>query len=266
MLTRDKDTGWRESARERAAFLNIRKAESDYGRRLRQVAKQIGDFVRAFEPTGPIINVDLVHLQQMLTRYADLLDPWARAVAHRFVEEIARRDERAWATYSRNFSRALELEVRTAPTGEMLQRFLEEQVSLIKSIPLDAAKRVHEIAVGNLYSGARYGELMQHIMETGNVTRSRATLIARTETGRVSTGLTMVRAQHIGSEGYIWRTIRDRVVRDSHRHMEGKFCRWDSPPVVEPGKPPYHAGQIYNCRCFAEPIIPDRYLPSKEAA
>jgi SPP1 gp7 family putative phage head morphogenesis protein len=257
---------WRESVKERQAFAAVRKAENDYGRRLRQVAQQFGNFVKGFAPHGPEFSVDLAHLQFLLERYSDLLDPWARAVATRFVAEVGRRDERAWATYSQKFSRSLEQEIRTAPTGQMLSQFLETQVELIKSIPLKAAERVHEIAIGNLYSGERYTDLLQHIMDTGQVSASRATLIARTETGRVSSALTMVRAEHIGSEGYIWRTIRDNVVRPSHRRMEGKFCRWDDPPVVEAGKPPYHAGMIYNCRCFAEPVIPERYLPDKKAA
>ena len=100
---------------------------------------------------------------------------------------------------SQKMSRALAEEIRTAPTGEMLRDFLDTQVSLITSLPSEAAKRVHEIAIGNLYSGARFGELAEHIMETGRVTRNRATLIARTDTARVSSALTMVRAQHVGS-------------------------------------------------------------------
>lgn len=256
------DEGWQESYAERAAFAKVRAAENDYGRRLRQVAKHIEDLVRAFAGA----DMDLAHLEQLLHRYSSLIEPWARAVAARFVAEVGRRDEQAWFRLSKKMSRDLRREILEAPTGWTMRQHLEEQVSLIQSLPLKAAERVHEIAVGNIYTGERYGSLIEHIMETGRVTRNRATMIARTETARVSSSLTMARAQHIGSPGYIWRTVRDGRVRKSHREMEGQFVRWDSPPEIDPGVPPYHAGQIWNCRCFAEISVPDRFLPGKMAA
>ena len=246
---------------ERAAFAKVRKAENDYGRRLRQVAKHIEDLVRAF--ASPDTKMDLAHLEQLLHRYSNLIEPWARAVAARFVAEVGRRDEQAWQRLGKKMSRELAREILTAPTGFAMRQYLEEQVHLITSLPTQAAERVHEIAIGNLYAGERYAGLIEHIMETGRVTRNRATMIARTETARVSSSLTQARAQHIGSEGYIWSTVRDGRVRKSHRDMEGKFVRWDSPPEVDPGVPPYHAGQVWNCRCFANVIVPDRFLPNK---
>jgi len=92
-------------------------------------------------------------------------------------------------------------------------------------------------------------------MESGDVARSRALLIARTEVTRTATTLTQARAEHIGSEGYIWRTAGDGDVRPSHRAMNGKFVRWDSPPTLD--NLTGHAGCVPNCRCYAEPVIPD---------
>jgi SPP1 gp7 family putative phage head morphogenesis protein len=250
---------WRENFKEKAAFAKVRKAENNYALRLRKLAQHINDLVYEFVIT-PDIEHNYSHLENLLARYADIVEPWARSVANRFVTEVARRDEQAWATYSKKLSRGIEQEILTAPTGEMLREFLESQVQLIKSLPLDAAQRVHEIATGNLYSGARFPEIANHLMQTGNISKNRANLIARTETARISSSLTMVRAQHIGSEGYIWRTVRDSDVRQSHLRMEGQFVRWDSPPEVDPGKH-YHAGMFPNCRCFPEVVIPDQYLP-----
>ena len=225
------------------------------------VAKQVEELARAFAQPG--VSMDMAHLADMLDRYSVLIAPWARAVASRFVAEVARRDEAAWAQYAKGMSRALEAEIRTAPTGEMLRDFLETQVQLITSLPLQAAQRVHELATGQIYSGARYGELVEEIMRTGQVTRNRATMIARTETARVSSALTMVRATHVGSTHYVWRTVRDRRVRSSHKKMEGRVIAWNDPPTPDIGVPPYHAGQIWNCRCFAEVILPDHYLAEK---
>jgi uncharacterized protein with gpF-like domain len=68
--------------------------------------------------------------------------------------------------------------------------------------------------------------------------------------------LTQARAEHIGSEGYIWRTSNDSDVRHSHKEMNGRYVRWDTPPRLSDGTVT-HAGQIYNCRCYPEPVIPD---------
>jgi SPP1 gp7 family putative phage head morphogenesis protein len=247
----------------KAAWNKVRKAENDYSRRLRLVARHINDLVEAFVTREHGYPIDLEHLVELLDRYANLIEPWARATATRFLAEVSRRDERAWARYSRRFSRALEQEVRTAPTGEALQRFLETQVELITSLPREASERVHEIAVGNLFGFERAASLAEHILETGDVSRNRANLIARTETARVASALTMVRAQHLGSPGYFWHSVRDHRVRDTHRIMDnrsaqGEMFYWDNPPEVEPGMF-YHPGMIWNCRCFAEPIIPDVY-------
>ena len=69
--------------------------------------------------------------------------------------------------------------------------------------------------------------------------------------------ITKARAEHIGSPGYIWRTSKDGAVRPSHRKMEGKLVPWDKPPTLD--NYTAHCGEFANCRCFPEPIIPDRF-------
>lgn len=132
---------------------------------------------------------------------------------------------------------------------------MADQVTLIKSLPLEAAERVHRLAIEGIETGGRASSLAAEIMRTGEVTQSRATLIARTETGRVSTVLTQVRAEHIGSPGYTWRTVGDSDVRPSHRAMDRQFVPWGKPPTLDGLTG--HAGAIPNCRCYCEPVIPD---------
>ena len=93
-------------------------------------------------------------------------------------------------------------------------------------------------------------------METGKVTESRAKLIARTEIARTASGLTMARATHVGATHYIWRTSGDADVRNSHKEMNGKVIPFSKAPTLSDGTAS-HAGMIYNCRCYAEPILTD---------
>jgi hypothetical protein len=39
--------------------------------------------------------------------------------------------------------------------------------------------------------------------------------------------------------------------------MEGKFVEWGKPPTLD--NYTAHCGEFANCRCFPEPIIPDRF-------
>jgi SPP1 gp7 family putative phage head morphogenesis protein len=170
--------------------------------------------------------------------------------------DVSRRDEKVWASLTGEMGYALREEIQGAPTGSMFRRLMEEQVHLITSLPLNAAERCHELVTGQLYGSARANAIAEHILQTGQVTESRAMLIARTEVGRAASALTQSRAQYVGSDGYIWRTAGDKDVRKLHRKLEGTFHKWDDPPVAGENGERAHAGAIYNCRCYPEPVLP----------
>ncbi|MDR3488798.1 MAG: phage minor head protein [Bradyrhizobium sp.] len=186
--------------------------------------------------------------------YAQRLDPWADSVADRMVKEIAAADREAWRRTSTLIGRLLHKEIETAPTGAVMRDSLDRQVTLIKSLPLEAAERVHKLTMEGMVEGRRTNDIAKEIVRSGDVCRSRADLIARTEVSRTATELTKARATHIGSSQFIWRTVHDQSVRASHRALDGKVFSWDDPPECDPG---YHAlpGGIWNCRCYPEPII-----------
>jgi SPP1 gp7 family putative phage head morphogenesis protein len=239
----------RNEARERS--LAGRKAEMQYGRQLGYVARQVGDIVRRMAPDGVV--ADLVALIGMLNRYSAILQPWAESVASRMIADVSKRDAAAWVKRGRLIGRALKQEIDRAPTGAAMQKALAQQVRLITSLPQDAAQRVHKLTIEGMTGGRRASEIAAEIMKSGEVTKSRALLIAQTEVARTATALTQARAEYVGSQGYIWRTSKDAAVRFSHRRMEGKFVRWDQPPTLDGMVG--HAGQFPRCRCFVEPVL-----------
>lgn len=66
-----------------------------------------------------------------------------------------------------------------------------------------------------------------------------------------------LRQRALGIEQYVWRSRDDARVRDSHADYDDRIFDWDTPP--EGG----HPGQAWNCRCHAEPFLPDEpdYVP-----
>lgn len=242
--------------RDKRAYEKVRRAEYQYGMKLRKLARHVGDIINGF-PAGDPASVPPI--TKLLNEYAKALTLWAEATAAGMLADVAARDRALWAEVTKGMSFALRRELESAPTGATLARLQAEQVVLIKSIPTEAAQRVHKLTFEGLIDSTRADEIAKEIRRSGKVTESRATLIARTEVGRASTNLAQARAEHVGSEGYIWRTAEDSDVRPSHRKLEGTFHRWSSPPLCDP--PNYHAhpGAIFNCRCYPEVVLPDGY-------
>lgn len=173
------------------------------------------------------------------------------------IADVNRRNERAWKETGKEMGKALRMEIAYAPTGQVFTMLMADQVELIRSIPLDAAKRVQDLTIEGLSTGERAASIAREIMKTEDVSKSKATLIARTEVARAASTLTEARATFVGSEGYIWRSSGDGDVRPTHKEMNGKYVRWDKPPVTDKGLGPYHAGCGPNCRCYPDPVIPD---------
>ena len=237
---------------EKSGYEKVRRAEVQYGVKLRKLARHVGDIVSAFPAGDPSA---LSSIQRLLEQYASLITPWANATAAAMLRDVHYRDTKNWSELTKNMGEAMREEMLNAPTGETLRLLQAEQVALITSIPLKAAERVHKLTMEGLISSARFDEIKKDLLRTTKVTESRATLIARTEVGRASTNLAQARAVYVGSEGYIWRTARDGDVRRSHKQMEGKFVAWNKPPTLE--KMTGHAGCLPNCRCFPEIVLPE---------
>lgn len=243
----------RASPSAKSAFVRARKAEVQYARQLRKVARHIGDLVMGLFDAADPASAGIV--ERALRRYAPAIEAWASSVGGRMVAEVAARDRKAWMAVSREMGTAIHREIERAPVGAILRQRLVDQVSLITSLPTEAAERVHQLTIEGLSNGARASEIAAEIMRSGEVSTARANLIARTEVSRTATAFTEARAESIGSEGYIWRTAGDSDVRDSHRGMAGKYVPWKSPPTLDGMTG--HAGQFPNCRCYPEPVIPD---------
>lgn len=229
-----------------------RRAERLYAKQLKRLAEQVGLIINGFPP-GDIST--LPTLENMLRRYAEALLPWAERTAATMIEEVNQRDLAMWHQVGQELSAGLRREILTAPTGETMRRLMSGQVELIRSIPIEAAQRVHELTIKGLEDSTRAKEIAAEIRRSGDVAQSRAMLIARTEVSRTAANLTQARAQYVGSEGYVWETSRDGDVRPSHKEMSGRYVRWSEPPTLDGMTG--HAGCLPNCRCWARVILPE---------
>lgn len=232
----------RQSA-DKGAWQPSRAAERAYERQLRGVAGQVQHVLKTADPERAV---------QLLQEYARTIEPWARQSAANMVAGAARKNEQAW----RGVATRMGLDIRlfqATDLGHVVSARIDANVGLIRSMVTGAAEQVASMVQESMASGMRAEELARRIADVGEVSLTRARTIAATEVSKAGTALTQARAASVGSEGYIWRTTRDGQTRPSHRAMEGRFIRWDSPPTLD--NMTGHAGEFPNCRCYPEPVI-----------
>ena len=134
--------------------------------------------------------------------------------------------------------------------GERIKRFTAENVALIETLPQRYFDDIERSVLEGVRAGARASDIAEDMQERFSVSESRAKIIARDQVLKFNGELNGARQKALGIEGYIWRTVKDERVRDTHQELDGELFSWDAPP--EPG----HPGEDYNCRCYAEPVLP----------
>jgi SPP1 gp7 family putative phage head morphogenesis protein len=138
---------------------------------------------------------------------------------------------------------------------------IQRNAEIIKTLPPDLADQVTRYIADETVKGRRAADIAREIQETfPQHSRAKAMLIARTEVSKTSTAITRARAQNMGLNWYEWRTSEDSRVRDSHRKMDHILVNWQDPPSPEllsgeKSEGYYHAGEIYNCRCYPAPVV-----------
>lgn len=143
--------------------------------------------------------------------------------------------------------------INPALSGQSVKRDIararDANIKLVEDAHRAYAQQVRELVGDPQNLGMRVEELRAKILERGNVSVSRAELIARDQTLKLHGQITATRQTRAGVQSYTWSTSRDERVRDEHAALEGQTFSWNSPP--EPG----HPGEDFQCRCVAIPNV-----------
>ncbi len=246
-------------------FVNLRRSiEARYTRAINALLKKIEKDVLS-QPTveAALRALDRITRSSFFTKAAE-------ALARRAVTMIAVGEKKTWreaasaSARGRQIYNALMKELGKGQMDQVIADAVEKNSLLIKTVPLDLAKRFSELAKENYLQGKRPDEVMEIIQkEAPHLREFEARRIARTESAKASTELVKARAESMGLDFYVWYSCGDERVRDSHRRMHKIVCRWSDPPNPEelfPGPDgrsygAYHPGGIFNCRCIALPVV-----------
>jgi SPP1 gp7 family putative phage head morphogenesis protein len=199
-------------------------------------------------------------------RVSALLERAATGIAARMVTQVKARNARSWREAARKGGRgpevyaALRREMETE-VGDRVQELVRANAALISSIPEEIREQANLEISRMEEEGLRPEEIAGYLQaRVPELTRSRAQLIARTETGKSVTALTRARSEELGIDWFEWATSRDERVRPSHRKMQGVLASWNDLPsperlIGEKSVGTYGPGEIWNCRCSAWPIL-----------
>jgi SPP1 gp7 family putative phage head morphogenesis protein len=234
--------------------------ENDYSLKLRKVAKAVGILISHHtlitkDEKGEIVKVILANgLDMALRHYSNSIEPWAKNIASLMLGDVNKINERNFLADASQFSERLKSNVANSNINNLIRELQENQITQIKSLPLEAGRRAKELAQEAAIGGRRASVVAEELAKSEDVAISRANTIARTEIHTAYAKLTEARADLINSNEYIWTTAGDEGVRDSHAEMDGVVCNFKNPPTLSDGTT-CNAGEAVNCRCYAKVIV-----------
>lgn len=212
-------------------------------------------------------DVNLFQSKMQIFQNSVPYDNYINDIVKRMVTPLAARNYETWRKAARVSTRSHFLyTVLMEELKQGIKKDIDSQVisnaALIKTLPSDTAQKVVRDIEEYALSGLRAEEIEKLIQDkTRQHSRASARLIARTEVSKTTSALTKARSEELGLRWYVWRTMEDGDrVRKSHRIMNDVLVSWNNPPspellVKEKDVGRYHAGNIWNCRCYSEPLI-----------
>lgn len=137
---------------------------------------------------------------------------------------------------------------------EMLEKWISENVDLIKTVPNQSLRKMKELVYKQYMDGSSTTNIIRELQRQYAMEKRHARLIARDQIGKLNAKITESQQREAGVKRYKWSDSRDERVRASHRRLNGHIFSWDEPPETDNGRH-CHPQQDYQCRCCALPVF-----------
>jgi uncharacterized protein with gpF-like domain len=146
----------------------------------------------------------------------------------------------------------------TDPMQEALRATVEENVALIKSIPVQFHTQVVGLVMRSVTAGRDLGQLTEDLQQQFGVARRRAELIARDQNNKATAAIARVRHMESGVLEAIWvHSGAGKKPRPTHKkagRMQTRYkiaVGWYDPAVGRHIQP----GELINCKCVGRPVV-----------
>ena len=137
---------------------------------------------------------------------------------------------------------------------DMIEKWVSDNVDLIKTVPHKSLEQMKEIVYSGYMSGQSTTNIVNEIQRQYGMDKRHARLIARDQTAKLNAAITKKQQKDAGVNRYEWSDSNDSRVRSSHHRLNGHIFSWDEPPETDKGRR-CHPGEDYQCRCCALPVF-----------
>lgn len=138
---------------------------------------------------------------------------------------------------------------------EVIAATVQEQVSLIKSIPQQYMTDVQGLVMRSALKGRDVGGLAAELRKRYDMTKKRANTIARDQNNKATASMTQARQLALGITEGVWHhSHAGKTPRPLHVKANGK--KFDLKKGMLIGGEYILPGEAINCRCTWSPVIP----------
>ncbi len=148
--------------------------------------------------------------------------------------------------------------MRDTVLAGVTEDYVAQNVSLIKRIPKRLHERIEGLVMNSVGKGQLNIDLGKEIARQVGISERHAKFIARDQLAKYYGAVNKARQQELGVTKFIWRTVNDERVRDSHHELNEQVFSWDDLPTNERDEEIY-PGSDYQC-------FPGSTLVSTDAA
>lgn len=194
-------------------------------------------------------------------KYIDIYDKFAERTVRTFVNRTLDNSDRTVVKSLENMNAdklKIKRNIKSPEIDATVEAIVEENLSLIKSIPEEFFKKLTFSMSQAIQNGQSLTQFKKQLMKVKGMTERRASMIARDQSNKAYNSLSRRKLQACGVSQFEWiHTGIAKTPRPYHKNvLNHKIFDFDEPPVIDPntGERGYPA-QLINCRCMMRPVV-----------
>lgn len=241
--------------------------EAQYRKRLMRLVDEMQKSLEywlcaAWRANKPRIAVDATPaellarvVRELEKRWTAKFDDAASELADYFSQEVSERSDAVLRSILKRGGWTVRFKT-TATLRDVLNATINENVGLIRSIPERHFQEIEGLVMRSVQQGRDLQFLTDEIQKRYEVTRRRATLIARDQNNKATASVVRTRQQELGVREAIWmHSHAGKKPRPTHVRMDGR--RYDvTKGMWDPAVHRYvWPGTEVNCRCSSRAVI-----------
>jgi SPP1 gp7 family putative phage head morphogenesis protein len=241
--------------------------ETQYRRYLREwielMHKSIMRFVvAAYRRNEPILAQDASPAIEIQKAIRKLIRRWKRnfneaapKLAKWFATAAWKRSDKALQKILKDAGFSVKFTM-TKAQRDVLHATINQNVSLIRSIPSQYLTQVEGVVMRSVQTGRDLATLTTQLQKQFGVTKKRAAFIALDQNQKATSALTRARQLELGITKAVWQhSHAGKQPRQTHVAMNGKVFDVVKGMYDSHEKTWVHPGELIRCRCFSRSII-----------